>query len=97
MTKYSYNSRLHEEQLYTPFELMFGHPTKTHINTPESSSITADNRINHMENIQTNTKQVHEVTKNLINQRIKSKLPDLKTGIQVWLDSQHIQSSHQNV
>jgi len=69
---------------------MFGHPTKTHIDTPEKLFITADNRINHMEKIQTNTKQAHEVTKNLINQRIKSKLPDLKTGIQVWLDSQHI-------
>ena len=44
-----------------------------------------------MENIQTNAKQAHEVAKNLINQRIKSKLPDLKIGAQVWLDSQHIQ------
>jgi len=51
---------------------MFGHPTKTHIDTPEKSFITADNRINHMEKIQTNTKQAHEVTKNLINQRIKA-------------------------
>jgi len=40
-----------------------------------------------MKNIQTNTKQVHEVAKNLINQRIKSKLSDLKIGTQVWLDS----------
>jgi len=70
---------------------MFVHPTKTHINTPETSSITANNRINHIENIQTNAKQAHEVAKNLINQRIKSKLLDLKAGIQVWLDSQHIQ------
>ena len=67
------------------------HPTKTHIDTPETSSITADNRINHIENIRTNAKQVHEVAKNLINQRIKSKLPNLKAGTQVWLDSRHIQ------
>jgi len=70
---------------------MFIHPTKTHIDTPETSSITTNNRINHMENIQTNVKQAYEVTKNLINQRIKSKLPNLKAGTHVWLDSQHIQ------
>jgi len=63
---------------------MFGHPTKT---PPETSSITANNRINHIENIQANAKQAHKTAKNLINQRIKSKLPDLKAGIQVWLDS----------
>jgi len=67
------------------------HPTKTHIDTPETSSITADNRINHIENIRTNAKQAHEVAKNLINQKIKSKLPNLKVGTQVWLDSRHIQ------
>jgi len=70
---------------------MFGHLTKTYINTSETSSITANNRINYMENIQTNAKQAHEVAKNLINQKIKSKLSDLKVGTQVWLDSQHIQ------
>jgi len=59
---------------------MFGHPTKTHINIPETPSITANNRINHIENIWTNTKQAHKVTKNFINQRIKSKLSDLKAG-----------------
>jgi len=91
MAEYSHNSRLHGGRSYTPFELIFGHPTKNHINTPETSSITADNRINYIENIWTNTKQVYEVAKNLINQRIKSKLPDLKTGTQVWLDSRHIQ------
>jgi len=62
---------------------MFGHPTKTYINTSETSSITADNRINHMENIRIKAKQAHKVAKNLINQRIKSKLPDLKAGTQV--------------
>jgi len=46
---------------------MFEHPTKTHINTPETSSITTDNRINHIENIQTNAKQAYKVAKNLIN------------------------------
>ena len=70
---------------------MFGHLTKTYINTSETSSITANNRINYMENIQTNAKQAHEVAKNLINQKIKSKLSDLKVGTRVWLDSQHIQ------
>jgi len=91
MAKYSHNSRLYGGQLHTPFELMFRYPTKTHIDTPETSSITADNRINYIENIQTNAKQIHEVAKNLINQKIKSKLPDLKAETQVWLDSQHIQ------
>jgi len=91
MAEYFHNSRLHGGRLHTPFELMFGHPTKTHIDTPETSSITANNRTNHIENIQMNTKQAHEVAKNLINQRIKSKLPSLKAGTQVWLDSQHIQ------
>jgi len=80
MVKYFHNSRLHGGQLHTLFELMFGHPIKTHINTPETLSITADNRINYIENIRTNTKQVPEVAKNLINQRIKSKLPNLKAG-----------------
>jgi len=70
---------------------MFGHLTKIYINTSETSSITANNRINYMENIQTNAKQAHEVAKNLINQKIKSKLSDLKVGTRVWLDSQHIQ------
>jgi len=70
---------------------MFGYPTKTHIDTPETSSITTNNRINYIENIRTNAKQAHEVAKNLINQRIKSKLPDLKAETQVWLDSRHIQ------
>jgi len=51
MAEYSHNSRLHGGRSHTPFELMFGHPTKTHIDTPETSSITADNRINHIENI----------------------------------------------
>jgi len=78
MAKYSHNSRLHEGQLHILFKLMFGHLIKTHIDIPETLSITADNRINHIENIQTNAKQAHEVAKNLINQRIKSKLPDLK-------------------
>jgi len=91
MAEYSHNSRLHGGRSHTPFELMFGHPIKTHIDTPETSSITADNRINHIENIWTNAKQAHEVAKNLINQRIKNKLPDLKAGTQVWLDSRHIQ------
>jgi len=66
---------------------MFRYPTKDYIDIPETSSIIANNRINYMENIQTNTKQAHEVAKNLINQRIKSKLSDLKIGTQVWLDS----------
>jgi len=44
-----------------------------------------------IENIRTNAKQAHEVAQNLINQRIKSKLPNLKAGTQVWLDSRHIQ------
>ena len=57
MTKYFYNSRLYRGS-YIPFELMFGHPTKTHINTPETLSITANNRINHMEKIWTNAKHV---------------------------------------
>jgi len=87
MAEYSHNSRLYGGRSYIPFELIFGYPTKTHINTPETSSITTNNRINHIENIQTNAKQAHEVAKNLINQRIKSKLPDLKAGTQVWLDS----------
>ena len=91
MTKYSHNSRLHREWLHTLFELMFGHPTKTHIDIPETSSITANNRINHIENIWANAKQAYKTAKNLINQRIKSKLPDLKAGTQVWLDSWHIQ------
>ena len=91
MAKYFHNSRLHREWSHTLFELMFGHPTKTHIDTPEASSITADNRINHIENIWTNAKQAHKVAKNLINQRIKSKLPNLKARTQVWLDSWHIQ------
>ena len=69
---------------------MFGHLTKTYINTSETSSITTNNRINYMENIQTNAKQAYEVAKNFINQGIKSKLPDLKVGTQVWLDFQHI-------
>jgi len=81
MAEYSHNSRLHRGRSYTPFELMFGHPIKTHIDIPETSSITADNRINHIENIQTNAKQAHKVAKNLINQRIKSKLSNLKTGM----------------
>ena len=51
MAKYSHNSRLHGGRSHTPFKLMFGYPTKTHIDTPETSSITADNRINHIENI----------------------------------------------
>jgi len=51
MTKYSHNSRLYGGRSHTLFELMFGHPTKTYIDTPEISSITADNRINHIENI----------------------------------------------
>jgi len=67
MAKYSHNSRLHGGRLHTLFELIFGHLTKTHINTPETSSITADNRINHIENIRTNTKQAYKVAKNLIN------------------------------
>ena len=83
MAEYSYNSRLYRGQSHTPFKLMFRHPTKTHINTLETSSITADNRINHIENIQTNAKQAYEVAKNFINQGIKSKLPDLKVGTQV--------------
>ena len=91
MAEYSYNSRLYRGQSHTPFKLMFRHPTKTHINTLETSSITTNNKINHMKNIQTNAKQAHKVTKNLINQRIKSKLPNLKVGTQVWLDSWHIQ------
>jgi len=44
-----------------------------------------------MENIQINAKQAYKAAKNLINQRIKGKLPDLKTGTLVWLDSRHIQ------
>ena len=91
MAKYSHNSRLYGGYSYIPFKLIFGHPTKTHINTLETSSITTNNKINHMKNIQTNAKQAHKVTKNLINQRIKSKLPNLKVGTQVWLDSWHIQ------
>jgi len=67
MAEYSHNSRLHGRRSHTPFELMFEHPTKTHINTPETSSITTDNRINHIENIQTNAKQAYKVAKNLIN------------------------------
>jgi len=91
MAEYSHNSRLHRGRSHTPFKLMFEHPTKTHIDIPETSSITANNMINHIENIRTNAKQAHEVAQNLINQRIKSKLPDLKAGTQVWLDSRHIQ------
>jgi len=66
MAKYSHNSRLHKGRSYTLFELMFGHPTKTHIDTPETSSITTDNRINYIANIQINAKQAHEC------QRLKS-------------------------
>jgi len=91
IAEYFHNSRLHRGQSHTLFKLMFGHPTKTYIDIPETSFITADNRINHIENIQTNAKQAHEVAQNLINQRIKSKLSNLKAGTQVWLDSQHIQ------
>jgi len=40
-----------------------------------------------MENIWTNAKQVHEVAKNIINQRIKNKLSNLEIGTQVWLNS----------
>ena len=49
MAEYSHNSRLHGGRSHTPFELMFGHPTKTHIDTPETSSITANNRINYID------------------------------------------------
>ena len=52
---------------------------------------TANNRINHIENIWTNAKQVYKIAKNIINQRIKNKLPNLKIRTQVWLDFQHIQ------
>jgi len=47
---------------------------------------TANNRINHIENIWTNAKQVYKIAKNIINQRIKNKLPNLKIRTQVWLD-----------
>ena len=46
---------------------MFEYSTKTHVNTPKTSSITANNRINHIKNIQTNAKQAYEVAKNFIN------------------------------
>jgi len=87
IAEYFHNSKLYRGRSHTLFKLMFGYPTKTYIDIPETSSITADNRINHMENIWTNAKQIYEVTKNLINQRIKSKLPNLKVETQVWLDS----------
>jgi len=51
MAKYSYNSRLHGEHSYILFKLMFGYPIKTHIDIPETLLITANNRINHIENI----------------------------------------------
>jgi len=44
---------------------------------------TASNRINHIENIWTNAKQAYEIAKNIINQRIKKKLPNLKIRTQV--------------
>jgi len=91
IAEYSHNSRLHGGQLHIPFELIFGHLTKTHIDILETSSITANNRINHIENIRTNAKQAHKVAKNLINQRIKNKLPNLKIKTQVWLDPRYIQ------
>jgi len=81
MAEYAHNSRLYGRKLYTPFELIFGHFTKQHVDIPETSSITANNRINHMENIWTNAKQAYEVAKNIINQRIKNKLLNLKIGI----------------
>jgi len=55
------------KKLYTLFELIFGHFTKQHVDIPETLSITANNRINHMENIWTNTKQAYKVAKNIIN------------------------------
>jgi len=66
---------------------MFEHPTKWYVNIPETSSIIANNRINHIENIWTNAKQAYEVVKNIINQRIKNKLSNLEIETQVWLDS----------
>ena len=46
---------------------MFEHSTKQYVDTPETLFITANNRINHMENIWTNTKQAYKVAKNIIN------------------------------
>ena len=87
MTKYTHNLRLYKGRSHTPFKLMFEHPTKWYINIPETSSIIANNRINHIENIWTNAKQAYEVVKNIINQRIKNKLSNLEIETQVWLDS----------
>jgi len=91
MAEYTHNSRPHRGQNQTSFELILGHPTKQTLKKPNTSSITVDDRIHHMENIRIKAREAHESSRNLINQRIKKKTPELKIGDKVWLDTQHLQ------
>jgi len=91
MAEYAHNSRPHGGLNQTPFELILRHPTKRTPKEPNTSSITADDRICHMENIRIKAREAHKNSCNTINQQIKNKTPELKIGDKVWLDTQHLQ------
>jgi len=91
MAEYAHNSRPHAGREQTPFELILGHPTRQIPEEPDMSSITTDDQLQHMENIRVKAREAHEISRNLINQRIKHKIPELKAGDKVWLNTRHLQ------
>ena len=91
IAEYAHNLRLHGEQNQTPFELILEHSTKQTPKEPNTSSITVDNRLYHIENIRIKAKEAHDNGCSLINQQVKNNTPELKIGDKVWSDTQHLQ------
>jgi len=91
MVEYAHNSKPHAGQEQTPFKLILGHPTKQILEELDTSLIVADDQLWHMENIRIKVREVYEISQNLINQRTKHKIPELKIENKVWLDTWHLQ------
>ena len=95
--EFAHNQRTHQSTKMSPFEIMYGTevvaiPTAfPRINVPA-----AEDRFKIINQIRDEALAAHELSRQLMMQRVKGKMPHFKEGDQVWLDSRNLKIAHES-
>ena len=94
IVEYVHNSHLYTGRTNTLFKLIIGYLTKIFSAVEETQPEDINHRLKIIEEECTQVKKAYAFTKNIIDQHIKIKIPEIKIEAKVWLSAKNICTKH---